>query len=60
VRRRGRGRPPKEKAIKRLIVFRPASLYTRLSVIARAAGTDVSALVSRLVDTYLKRQRRAR
>jgi hypothetical protein len=60
VQRRGRGRPPKEKATKRLIVFRPASLFTRLTVAARAAGTDVSALVSRIVDAYLKRERRAR
>jgi len=60
MRRRGRGRPAKEPAAKRIIVFRPAELFTRLRQAARAANTDVSALLSRIVHDYLKRQRRAR
>jgi hypothetical protein len=54
------GRRAKDRAERRLIVFRPASLLARLQQAARAEGTDLSALLCRLAETYLKRQRRAR
>jgi hypothetical protein len=53
---RGPGRPPKERAVKRLIVFRPASLLARLQRAAAAEGLDVSALLCRLAEHYLKRK----
>jgi hypothetical protein len=53
---RGPGRPPKAQATKALIVFRPAVLLERLRRAAAAEGTDVSALLCRLAEHYLKRR----
>jgi hypothetical protein len=53
---RGPGRPPKAPAIKALVVFRPSTLLTRLQRAAEAEGIDVSALLCRLAENFLKRR----
>jgi hypothetical protein len=57
---RGPGRPSKGAKVKRLIVFRPPALLARLQQTATAEGMDLSALLCRLADGYLKRRDRRR
>jgi hypothetical protein len=57
---RGPGRPAKAPAAKALIVFRPAALLARLREAALAEGTDLSALLCRLAERYLKRHKGGR
>jgi len=52
--KRGPGRPPKGTATRTLVVLRPANLLARLRRAAEAKGLDVSALLSRLAESYLK------
>jgi len=43
-----------------LIVFRPATLLERLRRAAAVEGTDVSALLCRIAERYLKRRKGGR
>jgi len=54
------GRPSKGPARRRVIVFRPPDLWTRLQRAARDTGLDVSTLLCRLAETYLRRHRGTR
>ncbi len=58
--KRGPGRPPKTTATKMLVVFRPPDLLARLRRAAEDKGLDVSALLCRLAENYLKRRKGGR
>ena len=57
---RRRGRPSKGKAARTSVVLRPPYLLERLQRSADEEGTDVSGLLRRLAEAYLKRRKGAR
>ena len=57
---RRRGRPSKGKAARTSVVLRPPYLLERLQRAADEEETDVSGLLRRLAEAYLKRRKGAR
>ena len=57
-RKRGPGRPPRERPVERLVVLLPPELKLWLRHRAIEEGADMSAIVARLVESYRGRVKR--